>query len=327
VPFVRFRESRVTQFDQRLGPGFGVSVGGTDPLRSWAYAVTGSIQEGRPWGSLLVQTGKSVLRPFLALSDKPTTAVVGGSRGLVRIPAEERSVEIGSIVPLTFPADSRYTSVAIGASAELRSIRPLDRDANPLAAFDDRFTLNPIALISYRIRSNARDIIPSGGISILTRAEVDLQTEAVIPAERIWRTDAKVYLPIFARSATRMALLLGAMWKNQGSGLSQHTFLPRGFDEEDEFIAGGAFLKAGIEIVHPVSFLDRGLVVLPISVQAIYLYSFAETMGQSIEWRNVRSSIGAGIGARTLLWHHLGLDLRLGVARLLERDDWAATGR
>lgn len=236
-------------------------------------------------------------------------------------------MEVGSIVPLTFPSDSRYTSIAIGASAELRSIRPLDRDANPLAAFDDRFTLNPLALISYRIRSNARDIIPSGGVSILTRAEVDLQTEAVIPAERIWRTDARVYLPVFSHSATRMALLLGAMWKNQGSGLSQHTFLPRGFDEEDEFIAGGTFFKAGIEIVHPISFLDRGLVVLPVSIQAIYLYSFAETMGQSVAWRNVRSSIGAGVGARTLLWHHLGLDLRLGVARLLERDDWAATGR
>jgi hypothetical protein len=210
---------------------------------------------------------------------------------------------------------------------EYRSIRLLDSDGAALTGFDDRVTLNPLLSAGVGLRANARDIVPNSGLAVVTRAEIDVKTEDVVTPARSWRTDGSVYLPLFPDSPTRATLLFGILWQNRGTSLSTETFLPRGYDEDDVFLGKGTFLKSGLEVIQPVAFPDRGIILMPISIQAIYLYGFVESVGQSLEWRRRSSSAGGGLGIRVLLGHHIGLDLRLGVGRLLEERKWRLTGR
>lgn len=327
VPIVRVEESELSDQDRRLGPGFGLAVGGTDPLRQWAYSLTGFVQEDRLWGALSLQTGLHALRPFVVLSDRPSSVVrpVGGN--LARIAYEERSAEVGVSLPLRLESGGRQSFVAAGASAEVRSIRFLDSNADPITEFDDRVTLNPSILLGYGLKANPRDLVPNGGVTLFSRAEVDVKTDNAVEPSRSWRSDASIYLPVFHGRSTRATALFGALWQNRGSVLDVETFLPRGYEEEDVFLGAGTFLKAGLEIIQPVLWLDRGIVLIPISLQAIYLYGFTESVGRSLEWSSRRSSIGAGLGVRLLIAHHLGIEARIGVARLLEDKEWAVTGR
>jgi hypothetical protein len=217
--------------------------------------------------------------------------------------------------------------VAAGASTELRSIRFLDSDGRPTTEFDDRVTLNPFLLLGYRLKANPRDLIPNDGVTIVSRAEIDVRTEDVVAPSRSWRSDATVYVPTFSEISTRVAAIFSVLWQNGGADLDVDTFLPRGYDEGDEFLQAGTFLKAGLEVIQPVAWVDRGIVLIPISIQSVYLYGFTETLGQSVDWTDRRSSIGAGLGVRMLFGHHLGFDARIGVARLLEEKEWAVTTR
>ncbi|HUF09301.1 MAG TPA: hypothetical protein VMO47_08275 [Rhodothermales bacterium] len=327
IPIFRAEESELSDLDQRLGPGFGLSAGGADPLRRWAYSVTGFFQENRLWGSMSVQTGRHPLRPYLTLSDRPWSTVQPVNGTLTRRAYEERSAELGAYLPARLSSGGRQSYVVAGASTELRSIRFLDSDGGPLTEFDDRVTLNPFLLLGYRLKANPRDIIPNDGMTIVSRAEVDVQTEDVAAPSRSWRSDATFYLPMFPEISTRVAARFGVLWQNGGSDLDVDTFLPRGYDEEDVFLGPGTFFKAGLEVVQPIAWVDRGIVLIPISVQAIYLYGFTETLGQPVDWMERRSSAGAGLGVRMLFGHHLGFDARIGVARLLEENEWAVTTR
>ena len=326
-PIFRVEESELSDLDQRLGPGFGLSVGGADPLQQWAYSLTGFLQENRLWGTMSLQTGRHPLRPYLTLSDRPRSTVQPVNGTLARLAYEERSVELGAYLPVRLTSGGRQSFVAAGASTELRSIRFLDSGGRPMTEFDDRVTLNPFLHLGYRLKANPRDIIPNDGVTIVSRAEVDVQTEDVVAPSRSWRSDATVYLPTFPETSTRMAAIFGALWQNGGADLDVDTFLPRGYGEEDEFLGPGTFFKAGLEVVQPVAWVDRGIVLIPVSIQSVYLYGFTETLGQSLDWTERRSSAGAGLGVRLLVGHHLGFDARIGVARLLEENAWAVTTR
>ncbi|MGA7303222.1 MAG: hypothetical protein WBW88_00045, partial [Rhodothermales bacterium] len=327
IPVFRARTSKFGDHDQRLGPGIGASVSGADPLRQWAYSLTGFFQENRIWGGMILQTGNHVLRPFISLSDRPRSSILTINGARERVPYEERSVEIGGAMPVRLQAGTRNTSLAAGASAEYRSIRLLDSDAHPVTAFNDRITVNPFLSLGYGITANPRDLSPNAGLAVVSKAEVDVKTEDLVVPARSWRTDASVFVPVFSGTSRRFRILLGAFWRNRGSTADFDTFIPRGYDTEDAFLGSGTYLKAGAELVQPIAWVDRGIVLVPFSLQAIYLYGFTESTGRSLKWRGARSSAGAGMGFRILVAHHLGLDVRIGVARLLEESEWALTLR
>ncbi|WP_054682929.1 hypothetical protein [Rhodothermus marinus] len=70
--------------------------------------------------------------------------------------------------------------------------------------------------------------------------------------------------------------------------------------------------------------------ILPLYVEALYLYGFAETVrildGEVIGPRDL-SAVGGGAGVQFRLFSHLRLDLRAGMAYRLRDGKWQTVWR
>jgi hypothetical protein len=98
-------------------------------------------------------------------------------------------------------------------------------------------------------------------------------------------------------------------------------FMPRG--QEDLLPVNRSVVRLGAETVVPVVFVDDGMLILPVYIAAVYVYGFGETLLDS----ETITSVGGGIGVQVRLFHALGLDLRFGAARRVNRDDWTVVYR
>jgi len=161
---------------------------------------------------------------------------------------------------------------------------------------------------------------------VASTAEIDAWRSDDALAARAWRTDASVFLPFLKARNQGIRVFAGILWQNRGSILNVDTFLPRGYDE-DVFLGRGTWLKAGLEVIQPLWYVDRGLVLLPITLEAIYVFGFGETIGLMPGADPSYSSVGAGVGARVRLFHNIPLDLRVAAARRIEENDWAISFR
>jgi hypothetical protein len=327
APFVRFKEDRLSPFDERLGFGWGLTMTGADPLQQWSYSATAFLQSGRPWGRVTLKTGQHVLRPFLRLMNEPrTSTVIINDSTRARISLEERSARLGFSLPIRISRNVHSTSLILGLNTDYRLRRLINSDSEPLSPFDRRVTLNPSALFAYKLETNIRDLIPNSGILIGTTAETDIFNSDEAKPLRAWRSDLNIFLPFLKRYNQGIRLIGGMLWQNRGSIINVDTFVPRGYENE-LFLRAGTFLKAGLEFVQPVIYPDRGLILLPVTVEAVYLFGFGEAMGVWPEFDDIHSSVGVGIGARIRLFHNLGFDARIALARRIEDGEWDVSYR
>ncbi|MFV1981597.1 MAG: hypothetical protein ACC655_10620, partial [Rhodothermia bacterium] len=327
APFIRFKGRRLSPVDETLGVGLGLTVLGADPLQQWSYSLSGFYQGSRPWGRATLKTGTNVLRPFIRLLNEPRTSTVAVDDSTVaRISFEERSTRLGVALPLRLSRNVHGTSLIVGFSADYRLLRLIDDMSNPLTHFDRRVTVNPTALFAFQLQTNIRDMVPNSGVLIASTAEIDAFTSDAARPSRAWRNDINWFLPILKARNQGIRLIGGLLWQNRGSILNIDTFLPRGY-EGDVFLGAGTFLKAGLEFVQPLFYIDRGLVLLPISIEALYMFGFGEAVGRWPDLDDRYTSVGLGLGVRLRLFHNIRFDARIAISRLIEEDRWAVSFR
>ena len=327
APFLLFTDDVLDPFDNDIELGLGATVVGADPLQQWSYSASGFYEASRMWGRATVQTGTNVLRPFVRVLNEPLSRNVAiNDSTVVRIRNEERAAEVGVSLPFRFSRNVHATSMNLGLATEYRTLRLIDEESNPLSEFSRRLTVTPSAVLGYRLQSNIRDFIPNSGLLVATAAELDAYVSGQAPPSRASRTDASWFLPLMKAQNRGIRLIGGLLWQNRGSVVNTNTFLPRGYEDEVA-LGAGTFLKAGIEVVQPVAYVDRGLVLIPITLEGVYMFGFGESVLEWSAFEPLYSSVGLGVGARVRLFHNLRIDARIAISRLLEEEKWAVSYR
>ncbi len=312
------------RLDSQLGLGVGVAVRGADPLQRWAYRGESYYRVGRPWGEASFQSGRFLLRPSLAVYDRPFATTValqdeGGGVLLAQGLVEERGAALGMEVPITLRSNVNFTQAQLRLDTEWRQTRLINEQAEGLTSFRDRLTLNPAAAVAYRLRANTRDLAPSAGVVWVTSAEIDAWTDGV-GASRAVRSTLRGYLPLFPRTNTSIRVGGGLLAQNRGSIVNIDTFVPRGY--EDRGLGEGTFLRLDAEVTQPLWFVDDGFTMLPLYVKAVYTYGFGQTLHALEKSKGPRlSSVGGGLGVRFRFFYLLDFDLRIGGAYRLEPGD------
>jgi hypothetical protein len=334
VPTVRYDADEADLPDaarfEKLGVGVGLGIAGNDPLQRWMYRGDAYWQDGRLWGEAAVRSGRWRLRPSLTLFNTPDTvpATIPTDTGRreARIGFEERGVSLGTRLPITLQSNVYQSSAVAAVSAQFRQTRffgataeALERSgASGLTDWSDRLTLFPQAAWGHRLQQNPRDLVPNQGIILRSFAELDAWTDGA-SASRAWVTEADLYLPLALRSHTGVRLGAGLLTQNAGAILSLDQFVPRGY--ENAFLGSGTFLRLGTEITQPLWYVDDGWTLVPVYVNALYSYGFAQTLMPLHASGSLRSSIGGGVGLQLRFFYVLDLSLQFGLAYRLEPGD------
>ena len=292
-----------------LGLKLGAGVAGADPLQRWAYSGEAFVQLSRLWGRAQLQTGAHWLRPRLTLYNEPTAA------GAVGVEERGAALQIGT--PITLERNVHVTQLQLQLSSAIEQARLIDSGGAALSDFSTRWTLQPAAVFGYRLERNLRDLIPSRGLTLRGAMETDVWSSG--RGRRGALMSARAYLPFLRRSNTGMSAYARLLTQNRPAVFSANAVLPRGYDGRG--LPDGTFATLGAEVIHPLTFIDDGLTLVPLYFKAVYSYGFAETIRSLGQASTGFSAIGGGLGVRLRFFYAFNLDLRIGVSyRTSARD-------
>ena len=310
-----------------LGVGVGVGVQGSDPLRRWAYRATSYWQDGRLWGEVRLQTGAFLLRPSLSMYDRAFTTFVRDDGRRTAVGVEERGAGLGLQLPVSLESNVYQSRLRVGLDTEVRQTRFFG-DAVPRPTdFATRVTLEPRAVLGYRLQQNPRDVVPNTGVVVGLQGELDAWTDGP-PQSRGLVTSLDTYVPVLRAHHTGIRLGARALTQNRGAVFNTGTFVPRGHSAVRR-LPSGPFLQLEAEVTQPLWYVDDGFTLLPFYAKALSVYGFAETMG-SVEdgrWRRALSSVGAGLSLTCRVFYGFDLDLRVGAAYRPSAGDVVAVYR
>jgi hypothetical protein len=324
-PTLYYEDAPAAAADAGLGFGAGLAVQGADPLLRWSYWGEGIWRKGRAWGEAGVVTAAVVTRPALRLYSRPeeVTVLVRPSQGPAftrRVIREERGARLGMQLPVVLSNNVRSSTMAAGAGLQFEEERLYDDEMQPLTDFLGRLTATGSVSLGLGVQWNLRDLVPSRGLLLGLAGESDLQAENADLRQAAIGT-AALYLPWLSRLNVGLRLEAGWVAQSEPSVFDLDYFMPRG--QEDLLPVNRSVVRLGAETVVPVVFVDDGMLILPVYIAAVYVYGFGETLLDS----ETITSVGGGIGVQVRLFHALGLDLRFGAARRVNRDDWTVVYR
>ncbi|MFB6248914.1 MAG: hypothetical protein ABEL97_10130 [Salinibacter sp.] len=310
-----------------LGVGVGIGVQGADPLQRWAYRGTAYWQDGRLWGEARLQSGAFLLRPSVSIYDRAFTALVRQDGGQARLKVEERGASLGLQLPVTLESNVYQSRLRVGLDSELRQTRVFgERDPLP-TPYATRLTLEPEAVLGYRLQQNPRDVVPNTGVVVGAQGEVDAWTDGV-PASQGLVASLDVYLPVLRNTHTGIRLGARALLQDRGAIFDTGTFAPRGHSSVGR-LPSGPFLQFEAEVTQPLWYIDDGLTIVPVYAKALSVYGFAETLGsvEGGQWTRTLSSLGGGVSLTSRIFYGFNLTLRVGAAYRPARGDVVAVYR
>jgi hypothetical protein len=324
-PTLYYEDAPAAASDAGLGFGAGLAVQGADPLLRWSYWGEGIWRKGRAWGEAGVMTAAIVTRPALRLYSRPeeVTVLVRPDQGPAftrRVIREERGARLAMQLPVVLSNNVRSSTLAAGAGLQFEEERLYDDEMQPLTDFLGRLTATGSMGLGLGVQWNLRDLVPSRGLVLGLAGESDLQAENADLRRAVIGT-AALYLPWLSRLNVGLRLEAGFVAQSEPTVYDLDYFMPRG--QEDLLPVNRSVVRLGAETVVPVVFVDDGMLILPVYVAAVYVYGFGETLLDS----EPITSVGGGIGVQVRLFHALGLDLRFGAARRVNRDDWTVVYR
>ncbi|WP_179862120.1 PD40 domain-containing protein [Longibacter salinarum] len=298
--------------------GYGIGVQGTDPLQVWSYGAEAWVQDASVWTEASIQYAGFLPRPSLTAFHRPT---ILSSNARV----EETGVSLGLNLPVSL-ASNVYQSVgAFGLDTEWRRTK-LVQDGVAGGPSVRRWTVEPTMTLGYRLQQNRRDLIPNSGMLLFGTSTHDVWTDRT--AERGAIGILSGFVPVLSRWNTGVQLSVGVVSQRQGTEYGLGAFLPRG--NEEFTLPSGTFIRFKSEVLHPLLFVDDGMLLLPVYVKAVYSYGFASTLTRvrDITARRQRvSSVGGGLGVRIRLFSTADLDLRVGLAYQIEEEKAVAVFR
>lgn len=296
--------------------GVGVGLAGVDPLKRWAYRGSAYWQDGALWGEARLESAQFLLRPSLAVYDRPAR-VSGTQPGI-----EERGVGLGVRLPIVLRSNVYQSFLQFEVETELQQIRLYEGGLPQPTPFSTRLTLTPSAVFGYRLQQNIRDLVPNTGVAVGMLGAFDPWVDAGplrIGARSGVRSVLSVYLP-FLRGTHTGIRLGGSLLTQDGPAFGTSTFVPRGYDSLGALPgvsrSSGTFLRLDAEVTQPLWYIDGGLSLLPVYAKVLSAYGFGQTLGRVADggWREVATSVGAGLSLRTRFFYIFDLDLRVGTA-------------
>jgi len=317
-----------------LGWGVGVSLSGADPLQTWAYNAEGSVQNGRLWGDIQVETGLIPGTPSVSVFNRPFQALSRGRRVII----EERGVGVGFSQQVTLQRNVYTTAVGASVDADFRQTRPIDASSEPLRdAFIDRVTLRPTLRTVIRAQQNFRDLVPRTGLVTSTVAEVDLRSPSGVPGSRAFNQRADIYLPVLSRVNGGLRATASYLTQNLGSIFNTENFAPRGYRNVTAALPdAGNYLRFDLRLIQPLRYVDRGSVLVPVFIDALYAFGMGQTQYRigtrgtpSLTERRASATGGLGVivnGFRVELGVSYRLDLD-GLDETVDRWAWTVTVR
>jgi hypothetical protein len=312
APFVIADDNVVNYDGVSLGVGFGFSAEGVDPLNRWSYAIQPYYQKREVWGMANIVSGRLPFFPELRVFREPSTVTArfaDGTTGLVG--REQRGAGLSFGLPLMLHSNVFTSRAGLALSAEVLQERLFDDDRTTIDPFRTTATLRPSAFITYRAQTNIRDLIPNTGTILSVASRYDVWHEYNMPTQT-FTARLFQYLPFMSSAGTGIRLDAGVMVQNEWARTSSIFFLPRGY--QATFLGEGTFVRGGVEMVQALSFIDDGLIILPIFVHATYLYGTAEVVQSIAGPSNIDlQSATGGLGLRIRFVHGADLDLRFGV--------------
>jgi hypothetical protein len=317
----------------------GAATGGADALgyHAWAATATWAVAQeaavepvssgSRP--DLLLAYAYDRWRPtfFAQYGDETTPLLIGGGSGSARRPValRERSVDAGLLVP--------FRRVRWSQSALALWRREHDAVSGP----SDQGTFDRGALRVGWAANTARrygySISPEGGIAAGAAVELARRSLGGDGNAELYRTDARVFLPLGPRhgvlalrgsgAATRgdpvvrRTLRLGGH-EGEGGVLSfeeDASSLLRGFPADSFF--GTSLLLGNAEYRLPLAYIERGVGTWPLFLRAVHVTGFVDA-GQAWTGRfragDTKYSWGAEAGADVIAGYSLAITWSAGVA-------------
>ena len=276
-PTLRFPEGFLdgeTAAGDNLGTGVGVRLSGADPLQTWAYDAEAFVRNQGLWGNLRLETGLVPGTPSLSAFRRPFQALSRGRRVII----EERGLGLGIRQQITLHQNVTTTAVGVSAEAEFRQTRPIDESSDPLRnRYIDRLTLRPTLRTLIRAQQNLRDLVPRTGLITTTVAEVDLRAPGGISGSRAFNQRADLYLPVLSAVNGGVRTTASYLTQNRGSIFNTERFAPRGYRDLGPALPdAGTYLRFDLRITQPLWYVDRGSVLLPVFVDALYGFGMGQ---------------------------------------------------
>lgn len=311
-----------------LGLGVGLGIGGADPLQQWAYQAEAYYQAGRVWGEARVQTSRLWGQPGIGLYRRPFTVlgqVQTASGGAVprRLGAEERGIEMTLQQPIVLRSNVYRSQLQLRWRSELRQTR-LFADFIEEQPLRSRVTLRPSLVYAHRLQQNTRDLVPRTGWVMAVSPFLDVWTDGV-SGGRALQVSSSLYVPGFDRSNTGIRLGMSTLAQNRAAIFDLDLFVPRGYS--NVLLPEGIYTRFDLDLTQPVWYPDWGSTLLPVYLEAGYLYGSAQAL---LDWDgavDTLSSATVGMGVRTRLFYNVAVDLRVGATYRIPQNDWAGVFR
>lgn len=309
--------------DATLGTGVGLALQFSDPLQEWMFYAEGLVQKNNFWGEVGAQWGGFLLKPTLSASSRPSTvnALVyeGDVRSERRVIRHRKEASIGIELPITITDNVYRTSFNSAVNLSLRNEQFLDDNLNSLSSETSRLTLSHGWSYGWRVQRNRRDLAPNSGVVLRGFGDLDLAVSD-LESKRAITGLADFYVPLLTRSNTTLRFNTGVLNQNSPSVFNLDFFKPRA--REDIFLPAGNFARFSAEMRQPLLFVDDGLTLLPIYIQVLYLYGFADHVRSMDGETPSYSSVGAGAGIRFRVFYYFNVDLRMEAAYLPDTQEW-----
>lgn len=312
-----------------LGVGFGLAVSGADPLLRHAYRAAGYIQDSRLWGDVEWSSARLPVVTTASVFRNPTAIVVldtdsTGNQNEMRLGRAEIGASLGLSLPLFLQRNARVSSITLGVSAKGVRRRLFDDDGFLSNTRLSRTTLEPSLAFNGWLRRNLRAMQPTSGVSGVVRGLADASTSSG-RRRRALVSQVNIFLPVVPWSNASMMMSGAILTQNTSGVYNLESFVPRGF--EDAFVGSGTYFKAGATFVQPLAYPENGTVWIPAFFHAIYAYGFGENMARWGGDFDMLTSVGGGVGLKFRFFYYVELDVRLGLARRLEDDEWRVVVR
>ncbi len=319
----------------------GILLAGTEPIQQWSHTLTLYVKEDRLWGEWMVQTTRFPLRPFLYGRYTPDRQFFRWRTQNDPTPRSghalygNRQWGLGIAFPLWLYTSTYRTSAQFSLVAETEHRRRLTVTPSFIELPTDRFperasrwNLRVAFLLRYRTQRTYRDLRINTG-TLLSASTSTSFGEHHLPADQTWVLTLYQYLPVWLRKHHSLRLHAGYLRQRTAGYRDFQAYAPRGY--ENDVFPDRWYYRMGAEYLLPLAYVDRGLFLIPLYIEALYLYGFVEHMATPVgdeiperpaSWRTRATSVGGGLGIHLRLLYNLRLNLRVGMAYRIPENDW-----
>ena len=309
--------------ESRLGLRGGLAAYGSDPLRRVTYSAEFTLQSQKAWQRAVISSALGPVLATLEAYNEPRAVIA-------RIVAQDQSVQdrtygeqsvgagVNFTLPLRFESNVRNSYARIFAGVRTERTRWFSLDEGPvpylldtgrsLAEWSGRTTADAGLWFAVGIQKNPRDIWPNRGATLGVYGRADLHRDNASRRVGMYLRFSQYWSP-YRRWNTATTFGAAVLAQNDAGVYSNSLILPRG---REAFLGRGIHGKVDLEVLQPVWYLENGLLSVPVYINAVYLYGFAEYVLISEDYSG-GWAVGLGLGSQFRIFHYLDLEVRIAI--------------